>query len=306
MPEVYQKEKLKAGNLRLGREANRDVAMGYAIAAVLKFRESDKFPKRHELEQARQARKLETLLFDRFVAWAQDLSEKDKAAQYYLELVLFFGPVMSLFYNSVRTGDGIAREVCWLAFLPAFLQLQKKNYFTDALVYAVNFKANWPLLLRCMLQQNSSISLSGTPGHNIALDEYIESEIVCPLKKYSTTKTTLKVSEMLCANLQFVREARKSYTAPSGFNVHNTTKHKEQDPLPDQVTVARWCLEQRFFEPLDRPLPSTYKYEGCKDDFVKESCYDVYAKGLKKMTESDLFEQKMYKLFPKYRQLSNL
>lgn len=277
--------------------------MGYAIAAALKFRTSESFPQKHELEQAQRTRKLEDLLFERFNKWAEKLSQEDEAASYYLETVLFFGPVLHLFYQSIRYGDGLAREACWLAFLPVFLQLQKKNYFTDALVFAVNFKANWPLLLRCMLQQNSSVNLSGAFGHNIALDEYIESEIVCPLKQYTSTKTTLKVLEMLCSNLQFVKQARKSYTSTGGFDIHHTSKHKEKDPLPDQICVSRWCMEQKFFEPLERPLPQTQKYESCKGDFVKDACRNVYAKGVKKLEQKDLFEQKMYKQFPKYRQM---
>ncbi|KAI8490282.1 hypothetical protein Bbelb_320200 [Branchiostoma belcheri] len=46
--ETYGKDKFKDNNLQLIREANRDVAYGYGLSAVLEFRQSDMFPSEEE------------------------------------------------------------------------------------------------------------------------------------------------------------------------------------------------------------------------------------------------------------------
>ena len=56
----------------------------------------------------------------------------------------------------------------------------------DAMAHIVNFLAVWPLSRRKPLNNNCSIGLSGKEGHNVALDEGVESCTVQLLKNYST------------------------------------------------------------------------------------------------------------------------
>jgi hypothetical protein len=72
--------------------------------------------------------------------------------------------------------------------LPIFAQLGFKNYWTEAFVHVVNFAALWPLALRKMIKSNSTVNLTGRAGHNIDLDEYVETYILRPLKVYATGK----------------------------------------------------------------------------------------------------------------------
>ena len=69
---------------------------------------------------------------------------------------------------------------------PLFAQSNKRNYHTEAMVHIINFVAAWPLALRELLRRNCSISLNGKEGHNLALDEWVESFVVQPMKNYAT------------------------------------------------------------------------------------------------------------------------
>ena len=69
---------------------------------------------------------------------------------------------------------------------PLFTQSNKRNYHTEATVHIVNLVAAWPLALRELLRKNCSISLNGKEGHNLALDECVESFVVQPMKNYAT------------------------------------------------------------------------------------------------------------------------
>lgn len=94
--------------------------------------------------------------------------------------------IKKLSFDTFRYGHGLAREAVWMILQPLFAQSNKLNYHTEAMVHIVNFLAMWPLATRELLRRNCSISLNGKEGHNLALDEWVESGIVQPLKKYST------------------------------------------------------------------------------------------------------------------------
>ena len=101
-----------------------------------------------------------------------------------------FGPLLALFIVAGRYGDGHLREVVWVIMLPIFAQLGFRNYRTEAFAYVVNFTLIWPLAFRKLIKTNSTINLSGKAGHNVDLDEYVETYIVRPLKTYVTGKCT--------------------------------------------------------------------------------------------------------------------
>ena len=214
------------------KEANRDVAYGYAIASVLEFKQSELFPTKVELMQS--ANK-ENLLLANFYKWVERCSTEDEGFRYYMESVLFFGPLKEWFYESIQLGNGIDREACYLLFLPMFVQLKKKNYFADTLVHVVNFIALWPLISRVLVRQNCSVNVSGRAGHNIAFDEFMETFVVRPLKNYASGKTTVKVLKAISGSIQllslplsfasFLSISDLSKTATSS----NSTRHKKEE-----------------------------------------------------------------------------
>jgi hypothetical protein len=46
------------------------------------------------------------------------------------------------------------------------------------------------------------------------------------------------------ANIQMIETIRKAFMSRDAFNVHPTTKHKEQDPFPDQLKGMWFCLKE--------------------------------------------------------------
>ena len=93
-----------------------------------------------------------------------------------------FGPLLYLFITAGRERDGVLRETVWVMLLPIFAQLDFRNYWTEAFVHVVNFTSLWPLAFRCMVKQNCSVNISGKRGHNLDMDEYLETYVVRPLK----------------------------------------------------------------------------------------------------------------------------
>ena len=74
-----------------------------------------------------------------------------------------------------------------------------------------------PILQKKMMRQNCSINLSGNEGKDIELDEFVESQMVGPLKQYYFRGTTVKTLELISANLQLFSSARKAYLSKSGL-----------------------------------------------------------------------------------------
>ena len=112
--------------------------------------------------------------------------------------------------------------------------------------------------------------------------------------------TTVKMCKRLMANVQILGQVREAYTDKSAFDVHVTKKHKEQDPLPDQLKGMWFCLKEKFFIPQKgNKVVNKYSVNGKKEGSVRSSLTDVYPKGVKKIQE--LFDGKMYELFPERR-----
>ena len=115
-------------------------------------------------------------------------AEEDESHAYHQQLFTLFGPLLALFITAEKYGDGNLREIVWVIMLPIFAQLGFRNYWTEAFVHVVNFTALWPLAFRKMIKDNSTVNRSGKVGHNLDLDEYVETYIVRPLKTYVSGK----------------------------------------------------------------------------------------------------------------------
>ena len=74
------------------------------------------------------------------------------------------GSLLEFYQDAIRFNNGIAKEAVWMMLLPLFAQLQKRNYWTEALVHVVNFTAIWPLATRKLLQDNWNVNLHGHIG----------------------------------------------------------------------------------------------------------------------------------------------
>ena len=118
--------------------------------------------------------------------------------------------------------DGTAREAVWFLLLPILLQLRKPNYSKESFMFVVNSIAKWPLLIREMIRSECSLNLSGIQGKAMALDEFVESQIMRPLKAYFYRGTNLKTLQIISANLEIFTSTRRAYTSKESFDIHNT------------------------------------------------------------------------------------
>lgn len=91
-----------------------------------------------------------------------------------------------MFLTSIKYSDGVAREAVWMVMLLLFAQAQKHSYWTEAFVRIVNLIGARSVATHKVLQNNCSVSVKGRGGHNIALDEWVETNLVQPLKNYAT------------------------------------------------------------------------------------------------------------------------
>ena len=146
-----------------------------------------------------------------------------------------------LYDVSTAYSDGCAREIVYQLQLPIYARLGFKNYFIEVFRHVVNFLGKWPLIMRKLLQQNSSVNLSGKQGKGIELDGFVEAQLVQPLKKYAS-------GHRLMANVDMLKLIRAAYVGKQGFHVHHFSRHSEQTSFPDQVKGAWFCLQKEFFK----------------------------------------------------------
>ena len=207
--EAFKKRKFQDQNLNRIKEGVRDGSQSYGMAAVKEFQASHFFPSDEELRKALQKfGSHNEILLERFKKWLDESAKIDESHQYHQQLFTLFGPLLELFVTAGKKGDGKLREIVWVLLLPIFAQLGFRNYRTEAFVHVVNFTALWPLAFREMIKHNSTVNLKGKSGHNVDLDEYVETYIVRPLKTYLTgmcyvflvtvtTKTTRRIKQSL-------------------------------------------------------------------------------------------------------------
>ena len=186
--ETFGKKKFQEQNLNRIEEAVCDTGAAFGIALVMEFKSSTSFPGPDELHKCKRSTGNHTaVLLSKLKQWISDNSE-DATFRYYTQMVTLFGPLQQMYRDAIRYGNGMAREASWMIMQPLFAQSNKRNYHTEAMVHIVNFLVLWPLATRELLKKNCSISLNGRVGHNLALDEWVESCIVQPMKNYSTGK----------------------------------------------------------------------------------------------------------------------
>lgn len=187
--EAFKKRKFQEQNLQHIQEAVKDGSFAFGLAAVQEFKLSDEFPSEDVLKEAlRKHGSHNKVILCAFKKWLQRCGECDESHSYHQQLFSLFGPLLDLFTTATREGDGILRETSWVLLLPIFAQLGFRNYWTEAFVHVINFTSLWPLAFRKMLAQNSTVNLTGNSGHNLDLDEYVETYVIRPLKEYATGK----------------------------------------------------------------------------------------------------------------------
>ena len=197
--DAFGDKKFQQQNLNRIDEAVRDVAMAYGLAAVQEFKASAHFPSDVDLDvHYKENGNHQDLLLSSFKEWIKVQSSR-LPFRYHSQLITLFGPLRDLYLSSVKFGDGVGREAVWMVMLPLFSQLQKRNYWTEAFVHIINIIAAWPLATRKILQKNCSVSVKGRDGHNIALDEWVETYLVQPLKNYASGLSIYRLLISVCA-----------------------------------------------------------------------------------------------------------
>lgn len=63
----------------------------------------------------------------------------------------------------------------------------------------------------------------------------MKSDVVQPFKKYVSGHTTVRMCERLMCNIDVMKCIRRAYMEKDGFDVHHTSRHSVQSPLPDQM-----------------------------------------------------------------------
>ena len=100
--------------------------------------------------------------------------------------------------------------------------------------------------------------------------------------------------QRLMANIDLLIQTRKSFQARDAFNVHPTTKHREQDPLPDQLKAAHFILRKWFFQCVpDRK--TVEKFGDPKKASISANNIDCYEIGKMKVVAS--FNRKPFNIY---------
>ncbi len=255
----------------------------YGLAAAIEFRSSNGFPTNKELKAD------------------QLSSEVDVAFSHRATAFLFYGPLQQLYDLATWHGDGVAREAVYQAQVPMCAQLGFHNYYTEVFCHVVNFLAKWPSATRLLLQQNCNVNLLGKKGNGLELDAYVESEVVKPLKNYTSQHTTVDMCEKLMANLDLLKCIRRAYMSKEGFDVHHTSRHSVQSSLLDQIKGAWFCMQKEFFKCKKRTEIECYPVgmNGCAAGIVPKNLIDVISEGEKKVER--WYKEKLYECFPDLR-----
>ena len=119
------------------------------------------------------------------------------------------------------------------------------------------------------------------------------SKILCYLSFIKTSffyiftgHTSAKMCERLMANIQMVEAIRKAFKSREAFNVHPTTKHKEQDPFPDHLKGMWFVLKEDVVSCIEgREVVKMFPVDESKPTEVPvpKKCCDIYRKGAKRL-----------------------
>ena len=301
--EAFKSRKFQENFLsQIRREANRDVCFGYCIAACVQFRESTLFPTNSELAQCMKSNGNHSdIMLKRFKQWLQKGCNEDVVFKHHSSTFCFYGPLMKLYDDSTRYGDGKGREVVFKLLAPVYAQLGFRNYFQETFRHVVNFTAKWPKVTRSILQDNCCVNLYGNKGKGIEMDAYVESEVVRPLKTYISGRTTVKMCQRIMGNIDLFKSCRAAYHSKESFDIHHTVRHSEKSPFPDQVKAAWFCLTKSFFAHRGtkevRAIPVGKK--GIYNGKISRKVMNPYEKGVEIIQQN--FESKLCNCFPDLR-----
>ena len=271
------------------------VSQSYGLAAVPEFQQGSFFSSPEELKAQFQVEHNHgRLLLKQFKKWILSNSADDIAFSHRVTASTFYGSLLNFYNQATSYGDGKARElVCQLQF-SMYCQLGYMNYFTETFRHVFDMLAKWPKVAR-------SINLSGNKGHAMELDAFVETEVVKPIKMYSSTHSTVAVCERIMGNLDLFKAVRRGYGDHSCFDIHHTIRHNVPDPIVDQVKGAWFALNKGLFKASRKRQVDCYPLsnEGMPFGKLTLMYLDVYSSGKKKV--EDKFEQKVYETFPDLR-----
>ena len=232
--EIFKEKKFEEDNYRKIRDALRDCAMSYCIAAAYEFKKSQHFPDVLALKACyREDGNHNKVIIESFLKWIEIKCDEDPVFKYHSRLFLHYGPLMELFDFSTHFNFGLGRETVFIVQLPTFAQLGFRNYYSEVFIHVINLIAKWPIAFRKLLEQNCSVNLSGKCGKGIELDCWVESRIVKPTKKFLSGHTTVKTCTRLGGSVDMVNMIKEAYRGRSAFDDHTTTRHSVPSALPD-------------------------------------------------------------------------
>lgn len=289
----------KEGNFQRNFNAITDFYWGVMIAGVKEFQSSDNFPPDTVLEQYKttsEDKDHSKFLLKCFKDWLE-YNKTDSTFEYFYLFLTKFGPLLFKFHEAVRMGNGKAREACWIEMLPIFAALNKKNYKNESLVHILNFTTLWPLAYREMFRRNCSVNAKGKRGHNFAIDEYMETFVVKPVKLYGRKQTTLEMLEKMCMNIELLEHVKSVYQRSCETNTGG--KSSVPDPTPDRIKVAWFAIQNEWLTNTQRKEVKLYPH-GKKDlgelIAIPKECLKVEERGQKKIEEN--FKEMISRQFP--------
>ena len=272
---------------------------GLGLALVKKFEQSKFFPAKEMILVYKEKNEVNALILGCFKDWIQDQSKNDKTFAFFSTFVTEYGLLLQIHQEAVRHGNGKIREACWMKLLCLFASLNKKNYRDESFVHIVHFTTTWPLAMREMFRQNCSIAVKERKHHNMAIDEYVVSMVVKPIKEYAKKHTTLSMLQKINMNLELFKHIRRVYM--KGFNVHRATARSKPDSLPDIVKTCWFVMKEKWFDNLQRKDIKKYAHNDKKivlsdSATVEKKFQDTLAKGKSYIEEN--FKEMLLRLFP--------
>ena len=301
--EVFKEKKYDHDNLRKIKEAVKDCARSYGLAAALEFGKSPFFPNPGSLRSCfRKNGKHNMVMYASFRAFIEHASTENASFKYRGRMFLHYGPLLELFDFATHYNAGLARETCYILQLPSYAHLNFRNYYTETFIHVLNFISKWPLAFRKLVQQNSSVNIHGMKGAGIEHDAWVESRIVKATKNATSGHATVTTCRRLAGAIDIVRSVRECYLGRDAFDDHTTKRHSAPSSIPDQLKGAWFSLSKGLICSLKSDsLPRVVTSSDTDDNpaTVPKFLLHVHAKGVAKMSAN--FTKKIYDSFPDTR-----
>jgi hypothetical protein len=129
--------------------------------------------------------------------------------------------------------------------------------------------------------------------------EWVKEHLVRPVKTYAKAQTSFSVLEMMSCSSNILEMNKKLYTSREAFDIHRTRKHRTPASLYDQLMVARFALQESWFEEMGRVKVMKYPWGDKKvkeGEAVAERYIDPLNKGDKKAKKE--FESFIHRKYP--------